>query len=187
MQVARSVIFFFLGKGRKCVWREKWASAMPPEVCAGRDTPGLRVWSCLMSWTQGSLDGKPPGPSPSGHRSGAAPASSLGVSLERVPEQEMCGTLLMEVLPLFSHLCPQLVLISGAETCVWQFKDQQECQIVPKSLKCSRIVRLSQSPWRAPAAWSWLTGTASCTTLSTLNSNSLSWTGLRSGVEKSWM
>lgn len=96
-------------------------------------------------------------------------------------------TLLMEVLPLFSHLCPQLVLISGAETCVWQFKDQQECQIVPKSLKCSRIVRLSQSPWRALATWSWLTGTASCTTLSTLNSNSLSWTGLRSGVEKSWI
>lgn len=87
-------------------------------------------------------------------------------------------TLLLEVSPLFSHLHPELVLISGAETCIWQLKEQQDCQIVLKALRCSRVVRLSQKPWCAPvlsdcpkgpdmlqAAWSRLTGTASHTTL----------------------
>lgn len=75
----------------------------------------------------------------------------FGVSLARVPEQETWDTLLMEVLPLLSHLLPELVFISGAETCVWHFKEQQDYQMVPKSLVCSSIVRLSQSPCRAPS------------------------------------
>lgn len=148
-QVARKVTFF-LGKGRKRVWRKKWASAVPPEVWAGRDTSGLRLKSCLMSWTWGSLDGKPPRTSPSAYRSGAAPAYSLGVSLARVPEQEMWGTRCSwRCYHCSLAFVPSCCLSLELKTCVWQFKEQQDCQTVLKPLTCSRIVRLARSPWRA--------------------------------------
>lgn len=141
-QVARKVTFF-LGKGRKRVWRKKWASAMPPEVWAGRDTSGLRLKSCLMSWTWGSLDGKPPRTSPSAYRSGAAPAYSLGVSLARVPEQEMWGT-------RCSWRCYHCSLAFVPSCCL-----SLELKLVFGSSRSSRIVRLSWSPWRAPGLSDW--------------------------------
>lgn len=147
----------------------------------------LRLQSCLMSWTRGSLDGKPPRASPSAYRSGAAPAYSLGVSLARGPAQEMWGT-------RCSWRCYHCSLTFVPSCCL-----SLELKLVFGSSRRSRIVGLARSPWHAPGLSDWpkapdvlqtarspLTGTASCTTLSTLNSNSLSWRGLRSGAEKSW-
>lgn len=166
----QEVSLFFLGKWRKCVWREKWASAMPPEVCAGRDTPGLRLWSCLMSWIQGRLDGKPPRTSPSAYRSGAAPAYSLGVKLARVPAQETRGT-------CCSWRCYHCSLAFIASWCL-----SLKLKLVFGSSRSSRTARLSWRPWHPPglsdcpqapdvlrAARSRLTGTASRTTPSTLS------------------
>lgn len=111
----------------------------------------LRLQSCLISrtgavWME-SLQGHPPKCLQEWCCSSLFPWSE---SRTRTWAGNVRDTLLLEVLPLFSHLRPELLFISGAETCVWQFKEKQDCQIGPKPLTCSRSVRLAQSPWCAP-------------------------------------
>lgn len=176
----------FCGRGEAaCIWRKKWASAMPPEAYAWRNTSGhcsqkaLILQSCLTPWTRCGWDGEP-------CRTGVVllfdqTAYSLWVSLARAPEQDEGQDVVLLEMLLSTCFHPELVFLSGAETSVWQFKRAAgfpDCPVNLEYLTCCRQLRAARADSRD-----------SCgplrTTPSSLN-QTLSWRGLRSGSEKSW-
>lgn len=176
----------FSGGESSMYLKEKWASATPPEACAWRNTSGhcsqkaLILQLCLTPWTQCGWDGKP-------CRTGAVllfdqTAYSLWVSLARAPEQdEGRDVLQLEMLPS-TRFRPELVFLSGAGTCVWQFKRAAgfpDCPVNLEYLTCCRQLRAARADSRGQL-WSLAHHSSS------LNASSSSWRGLRSGSEKSW-
>lgn len=135
-------LFFWEGERRMSL-KEKWGSAMPPEVCAWRNTSGhcsRKALDCSQTWSHElsavwmeNLQGHHQvlmGVVLLLHQT----AYSRWVSLARVPEQDkVWDTLLLELLTAL-HSPSSWV---GVYLWSWNFslivKEWQDCQIVPST------------------------------------------------------